>query len=82
MELYDEDIFKASYNIIDLIEVEDYVNDKKVIRKWEEPFGEFVGQIFIKLDGEETTPTIRKIETIVTKEQFESVQYKVERVNK
>ena len=35
------------------------------------------GQIFIKLDGEETIPTIRKIETIVTKEQFESMSYKV-----
>ena len=68
---------EPSFNIIDLIEVGDYVNGKKVIRKWEEPFGEFVGQIFIKLDGEETIPTIRKIETIVTKEQFESVQYKV-----
>lgn len=70
-------IIKASHNIIDLIEVGDYVNGKKVIRKWEEPFGEFVGQIFIKLDGEETIPTIRKIETIVTKEQFKSMQYKV-----
>jgi hypothetical protein len=76
---FGEKPIKASHNIIDLIEVDDYVNGKKVIRKWEEPFGEFVGQIFIKLDGEETIPTLRKIETIVTKEQFESMSYKVER---
>ena len=75
--LIEENILKASHNIIDLIEVGDYVNGKKVIRKWEEPFGEFVGQIFIQLEGEETIPTMRKIETIVTKEQFESISYKI-----
>lgn len=66
-----------SRNIMELFEVGDYVNGKKVIKKWEEPTGEFVGQTFIQLEGEETIPTIRKIETIVTKEQFESITYKV-----
>lgn len=73
-----EDIIKASDKLINLIEVGDYVNGKKVIDKWEEPFGEFVGQIFIKLEGEETIPTLRKIETIVTKEQFEQTAYKLD----
>ncbi len=70
----DNSIIKSSPNIIDLIEVGDYVNGKKVVDKWEEPgwFG-----YFIKLEGEKTVPTIRKIKSIVTKEQFESKEYKI-----
>jgi hypothetical protein len=75
--IYKEDIEKSSPNIIDLIEVGDYVNGKKVIKVWEEPFGEFAGQIFTILDGEETAPTIREIKSIVTKEQFKIMEYKV-----
>ncbi len=76
---YDEvDIINASYNIIDLIEVGDYVNEIKVVEKWEEPFGEFAGQIFIKLEGENAVPTIRKIESVLTKEQFKSMEYRLE----
>ena len=60
------------------MKVGDYVNGKQVIDKWEEPFGAFAGEIFIKLAGEDTVPTMRKIENIVTKEQFESMSYKVE----
>lgn len=70
----EKDSVIASHNIIDLIEVGDYINGKQVINKWEEP--DWYGY-FIRLDGEETIPTIRKIETIVTKEQFESMQYEV-----
>ena len=68
---------KSSPNIIDLIEVGDYVNGKKVIKIWEEPFGEFAGQIFTILEGEVTAPTIREIKSIVTKEQFSQMEYKV-----
>ena len=68
---------KSSPNIIDLIEVGDYVNGKKVIKVWEEPFGEFAGQIFTILEGEETAPTIREIKSIVTKEQIERMEYKI-----
>lgn len=72
---YDEDkIIKSSPNIIDLIEVGDYVNGKKVIDKWEEP--DWYGY-FIKLEGEETVPTIRKIKNIVTKEQFSQMEYRI-----
>ena len=65
---------KASHSLIDLIEVGDYVNGKKVIDKWEEP--DWYGY-FIKLDGETEIPTIRVIESIVTKEQFENMKYEV-----
>lgn len=69
----DDYIIKSSSNLTDLLEIGDYVNGKKVIDKWEEPgwFG-----YFIALDGEETVPTIRKIESVLTKEQFESMEYK------
>ena len=71
----DSDVIKSSPNIIDLIEVGDYVNGKKVIDKWEEP--DWYGY-FIKLEGEETVPTIRKIKNIVTKEQFSQMEYRIE----
>ena len=71
-----ETIEKASHNIIDLIEVGDYVNGYKV---------EEVNRYEVKLElvgcfGEEFySETIQKndIESIVTKEQFESMEYKV-----
>lgn len=56
------------------MEVGDYVNGRKVIDKWEEP--DWYGY-FIKLDGEETTPTIRHIKSVITHEQMEQMAYKV-----
>lgn len=69
-----ERIKKASFNIIDLIEVGDYINGRKVVSKWQEPDWY---DYFIKLDGEKTIPTIRNIKTIVTREQFESMSYRI-----
>ena len=69
-------ITKASHNIIDLIEVGDYVNGEQV---WLVTNGKlFVGDVeqgyyleeFEKWEG-------LKIKTIVTKEQFEAMTYKV-----
>ena len=65
---------KASDDVLDLIKKGDYVNGKKVIDKWEEP--DWYGY-FIKLDGETEIPTIRVIQSIVTKEQFENKKYEV-----
>lgn len=86
LELDDEyyanikDILKASYNIIDLIEEGDYVNDEKIV------------DIGCLTNGPERgTKTIdyyiapnivyyfknEDIKSIVTKEQFESISYKV-----
>lgn len=86
--IIDENIFITDYdksqsyhgykfydNLIDLIEVGDYVNGKRVVDKWEEP--DWYGY-FIKLEGETEIPTIRNIKSIVTKEQFDSVKYEVE----
>ena len=71
------DVLKSSYNIIDLIEVEDYVNGSKVqeIRKNYIEIEEYSG-----LNNDE--PCILKsedIKSIVTKEQFEQMSYIIEK---
>ena len=58
---------KASHNIIDLIEVGDYVNGYQVTSK--DQFLGFGNHDWYMLDNE--------IKSIVTKEQFESMQYEV-----
>ena len=62
----DVEIIKISHNIIDLIEAGDYVNGNKVIN--------INGNLFV--NGEGALEDI-VIKTIVTKEQFESMEYKV-----
>lgn len=68
-----ENIKKFSYNIIDLIEVGDYVNGCKVIKNTLKDGGNIVivqgGNCF----------TSEEIKSIVTKEQFEQMTYKVEK---
>ena len=80
-----KDIIKASYNIIDLIEVGDYVNGSKVIdisiigkdkEKWVwveqmEDTDNKYGDDYVGYNNEQ-------IKSIVTKEQFEQMAYKVE----
>lgn len=72
---YDEDkIVKASYNIIDILEVGDYVNGHKVLN---------IEQYQIEVESSaienETWEEIEfyEIKSIVTKEQFEQMAYKV-----
>lgn len=70
-----QNIIKASYNIIDILEVGDYVN------------GEKIDYISISKDGKKR-PLIRdniyffdkyiSIKSIITKEQFKQMEYKVE----
>ena len=67
MFIGDDDILKASHNIIDLIEVGDYVNGYEVTSK--DQFLGFGNHDWYMLDNE--------IKSIVTKEQFESMSYKV-----
>lgn len=69
-----EDIIKSSPNIIDLIGVGDYVNGECVYSRCETKLwldGD-TGEILI-IDGEPDEP----IKSIVTKEQFESMSYRV-----
>ena len=64
---YPRDNFKASYNIIDLIEVGDYVNGYEVTSKDQ----------FLGIGNHDWYIADHEIKSIVTKEQFESMSYKV-----
>ena len=63
-------IIKSSPNIIDLIEVGDYVNGEKVINIIKK-------HKYLEVSDEEITIDEKDIKSIVTKEQFESMKYKV-----
>lgn len=67
-------ITKASHNIIDLIEVGDYVNGCLVVKKYEKC--DYAEQC-IKLKGNSNYFYDIHVYSIVTKEQFEAMQYKV-----
>ena len=68
--IFETDIIKASHNIIDLIEVGDYVNGSKVIDVNEK--GEFV-----IVDSKDNTIFKYQVNSIVTKEQFNAMKYEV-----
>lgn len=73
------DIVKHSKNIIDLIEVGDYVNGYRILEKTKIKNGEM--QICILKDNNISnwrTINDKTLKTIVTHEQFESIEYKVE----
>ena len=67
--LEEKEIIKASYNIIDLIEVGDYVNGWKVLY-WTD------GTKVVD-DGYATNLDKISVKSILTKEQFESMKYEV-----
>ena len=65
---------KASNNIIDLIEVGDYVNGCLVVKKYEEC--DYAEQC-IKLKGNSNYFYDIHVNSIVTKEQFSQMEYRV-----
>lgn len=77
MFIGDDDILKASHNIIDLIEVGDYVNGEKVdyIDDCDGAMREYY------YDYEDASIDVghyfEEIKSIVTKEQFSSMEYKL-----
>lgn len=76
----EKNIFKHSENIIDLIEVGDYVNGHRVIYVCNEepcPSGKYV-DIDCDKPSEYCTLWETEIKSIVTHEQFEAMKYKVE----
>lgn len=77
-----DEIIKSSSNIIDLIEVGDYVNGLKVSRVGETYHGRKDKAIYCdycvdKETGKWTMIYDDEIKSIATKEQFESMEYKV-----
>lgn len=72
---YPRDNFKASFNLIDLIKVGDYVNGVKVTEiKDGKPYHEDYNDPYFSYYFEENN-----IKDIVTKEQFNACKYVVER---
>ena len=76
MFIGDDDILKASHNIIDLIEPEDYVNGVEVIDKEFDNFNEEYLQCGVG-DYVICTYEVKDIKSILTKEQMEQMAYKV-----
>ena len=79
IEIDKKEIIKCEEKLIDLIEVGDYVNGKKVIKE----HYTYMGETFIDLDTNDSwewgigkMPT-KYIRSIVTHEQFKSMEYKV-----
>ena len=70
-----KDIIKASHNIMDLIEVGDYVNGLLVTRICED---NETKEKYINLYGSVSEWEQEDIKSIVTKEQFESIKYSLE----
>ena len=70
--IYEEDVIKSSPNIIDLIEVGDYVNGHtvKMIKEDKSKIDIGEGEDYFWLRNQD-------IISVVTKEQFESMEYKV-----
>ena len=77
-DLYKDDLeeldIKASHNIVDLIEVGDYVNGHKVYETG--VFGHN-GKSFCKLYGNVSPFYEEDIRSILTREQFENMKYEV-----
>lgn len=77
-----KNVIKASYNIIDILEVGDYVNGYKVTRVGETYHGRKDKAIYCDYQqNEKTNKWIMiyddEIKSIVTKEQFEEMSYKI-----
>ena len=77
-----KNVIKASYNIIDILEVGDYVNGYKVTRVGKTYHGRKDKAIYCDYQqNEKTNKWIMiyddEIKSIVTKEQFEEMSYKI-----
>ena len=79
-----KNIIKASYNIIDILEVGDYVNGSEVLGFENEyieeddkyvPFGVITENCY--LDNNKSWIIEKEIKSVVTKEQMEQMAYKV-----
>lgn len=69
-----EEIIKSSPNIIDILEVGDYVNGLKAIQMYS-PEGKYT--LWIKLSDNTFIDNSEEIKSIATKEQFKNIEYEV-----
>ena len=78
MFIGDDDIVKASYNIIDILEEGDYVNGKKVIDTFTDYIFDYSeGFKVIRFSETDILHNVKHIKSIVTHEQMEQMAYKV-----
>ena len=70
--IIEEDVIKASHNIIDLIEVGDYVNGMRI-----DDMDIHNKRLYREMRYDYEIIDEKEIKSIVTKEQFESMSYKV-----
>lgn len=74
-----ENIIKSSPQIIDLIEVGDYVNGKKVIDVYSDYIFDYSEEFkVIRFSETDILYNSKHIETVLTHEQMETIQYRVE----
>jgi len=82
-EIYKEDIIKHSKDIIDLIKKGDYVNRQKVQKVFVDPFTKkkrlLIEGTEVNWQGDRSSVYCEsnEIKSVVTKEQYESVEYKL-----
>lgn len=76
--IIDYEVIKASYNIIDILEVGDYVNGSKVVEVDFDAEEEKYIRIDKAQDGLKTILRNNDIKSIVTKEMYSSVEYRME----
>lgn len=78
-EILKQDIIKSSPQIIDLIEVGDYVNGKKVIDVYSDYIFDYSEEFkVIRFSETDILHNSEHIETVLTHEQMEAMQYRVE----
>lgn len=83
--IYEEDVYKSSPNLIDLIEVGDYINDMLITNilvddetgNIELEFNNNDSYLYVKSWNYESRITKYKIKSIVTKEQMKEMEYRV-----
>lgn len=77
-----KNIIKASYNIIDILEVGDYVNGMEVTRISGTRYDKNDLHCYCEHNGNENWQQVmipvKNIKSIVTKEQFKEMSYKIE----
>ena len=80
-KIYEEDIIKHSKNIIDLIEVGDYVNGQLIEKIYKKENDRIYYEFLEHEDGSFEIMEmceLKNIKSIVTKEQFENMEYRLE----
>ena len=74
----DREVLKSSPNIIDLVQVGDYVNGKKVIDTFTDYIFDYSEEFkVIRFSETDILHNVNHIKSIVTKEQFSQMEYKI-----